>query len=71
MTRGEEHTPEMDEVRVGHGLPQAGLGPQPVGEAGIVNLEAVVDSQGHAAFRLSRCGGERELAEKGHIVSGQ
>lgn len=61
----------MGEIRVCHGLPQTGLGPQTVGKAGVVNLEAVVDPQGHAALGLARRGGEREPAEEGDIIAGQ
>lgn len=61
----------MGEIRGCHGLPQAGLGPETVGKVGIVNLETVVDPQGHAALWLSRRGGERDPAEEGDIIAGQ
>lgn len=52
-------------------LTQTRLRPQSLGKAGIVNLEAVIDSDCVALFRNAGCGGEGQRAEKRDVFGAE
>ena len=63
--------PELVIFDTSDDLTQASLGPQSLCKEGIVNLEAVVDSDRVALFRNAGCCGEGQRAEEGDVFGAE
>ncbi len=62
-------TPDIGVVKTSNKLLEAGLRPKHSSKGRVMDLKAIVDADGFAAFGLARGGGQGEGGEKGRVGS--